>query len=434
MRILYCNKYNFRFSGTESYLFDAMELMRTGGHQVALFSMEHPQSQPLDYEQHVIPYIDFQKDGRWQEKLRLGAHAIYSRSARERIRAAIRLFRPEVAHVRNIYHHISPSILWELKSQGVPTVLHVSDLKLLCPTYNMIGSNGLPCEKCRGKHFWHVMFEGCYGGGRARAMVLGAEAYFHYWLRTYKRCVDLIVAPSNFVKGKFVENGWSERKITVLPHFQQLPMAPRLHPGRAAPILYFGRLSAEKGVADLILAMSQAPDLQLIIAGEGPERPGLEELAATLKSVNVQFVGRVGGAALDELISGSQFTVFPSHAYETFGKSILESFAHGRPVVATDLGSRRELVQEGRTGLLYSAGDVSGLAAAMRSLQKHPELARAMGETARQMVGECHSPEKHFSALIGIYEQLAPRFRRAGRKKWQPCALPESDERERVAS
>ena len=96
----------------------------------------------------------------------------------------------------------------------------------------------------------------------------------------------------------------------------------------------------------------------LVVAGDGPQRRELQQLADSLGLSNVDFVGQGGPAERDSLIAKSRFTVLPSHAYETLGKTILESYAEGRAVVASDLGSRRELVREGETGLLYRSGDV----------------------------------------------------------------------------
>ncbi|PYX95536.1 MAG: glycosyl transferase, partial [Acidobacteria bacterium] len=174
--------------------------------------------------------------------------------ARTRLGRLIQNFRPDVAHVRNIYHHLSPSILWELKAQGVPVIYHLNDFKLLCPSYNFV-SHGRACECCRGGEFWRVVTEGCYHGGRGPALVLAAEAYVHKWLRTYQKCVDRFLAPSEFVRNKLVENGWNREKIDVLHHFQTLSTAAPPPAPPDAPILYFGRLSAEKGVSDLLRAM-----------------------------------------------------------------------------------------------------------------------------------------------------------------------------------
>lgn len=431
MRILFCNKYNFRFSGTEAYLFDTMELMRARGHEVALFSMTDARGEETTYDRHFVSAVDFKQSRNLSEKARLAARAIYCLEARRKIRGMIREFRPDVAHVRNIYHHLTPSILWELKKQRVPVVYHMNDMKLLCPTYNMVGASGGLCDKCKGGGFWHVMTEGCYGESRGAATALAMEAYVHRWMRTYKRCVDVFLTPSEFVRKMMVENGWRNCDIRALPHCQEMPLTHAPYPGAEAPILYFGRLSREKGVADLIAAMSSLPDIRLIVAGEGPQRGDLERLASALELKNISFAGQVTGAALATLISSSQFTVFPSRAYETLGKSILESFAHGRPVVASDLGSRRELLEDGATGLLYQAGDVQELAAAIRRLSNRPELARAMGEAARLLVREKHSAEQHLNALTEIYEQLAA----ANLKKRRKLAfLPaESSQRLKIA-
>ena len=218
MRILFCNKYNYPFSGTEVYLFETMELLRSKGHEVALFSMADPRGSPTPYDHHFIPHIDFKNKSGWLQKMKLAGHAIYSREARRRIRAMIAEFRPDVAHVRNIYHHLSPSILWELKAQKVPVVYHLNDFKVLCASYNLV-LRGDACEACKGGEFWHALKEKCYPGWGAR-MALVAEAYVHKWLGTYRKCVDCFLAPSLFVRDKFVEHGWDTAKFEVLPHFQ----------------------------------------------------------------------------------------------------------------------------------------------------------------------------------------------------------------------
>ena len=409
MRILYCNKYNFAFSGTEVYLFDVMDLMRTRGHTVALFSMADPRGEATEYDQHFVPLVDFKNNSNGViGGAKLAAHAIYSRTARVRLRKMIAEFRPDVAHIRNIYHHLSPSILWELKAQGVPIVYHINDFKLLCPSYNMV-SHGHACERCHHAQFWHVITEGCYAGSSGSRVVLAAEAYFHNWLRTYEKCVTRFLAPSRFVKDKLVENGWPAAKIDVLPHFQRLTSQAPKDPVANAPILYFGRLSPEKGLTDLLQAMQRLPKVRLRIAGEGPQRPELEKMAEALGLANVEFTGQLAGSKLSEAIAAARFTVLPSRAYETFGKSILESFALGRAVVASDLGSRRELIHHGKTGLLFPPGNVEKLAETNSFLCANPELAAQMGAAGRELVRNQYSPDTHYAALMELYGRLAPR-------------------------
>ncbi|HWZ83053.1 MAG TPA: glycosyltransferase family 4 protein [Terriglobales bacterium] len=411
MRILYCNKYNYPFSGTEAYLFELIRRMDTRHHETALFSMDHGHASAFAGRSYLIPYRNFKDPGAsFVKKTRMAAHALYSPSARRRMRSCLKDYAPDLAHVRGIYHHLSPSILWELKKQGVPVLYHLNDFKILCPNYNFV-AHGRTCELCLGGNYFHVVTEKCHAGSRSAGVVLAAEAYLHKWLQTYQRCVDLFLAPTGFVRDKLVSAGFPARQIEVLPHFQALPAPENLVPEKGY-ILYFGRLSAEKGIDELLHAMARLPHIPLVIAGEGPERERLEALARDLKLRHVLFAGMVGGAKLEQLVAGCSFSVFPSHAYETLGKSILESYAWGRPVVASDLGSRREMVEPGVTGLLYPAGDLEQLTEAIEFLFNRSKLAAKMGVEGRRRLQNGHNPDRHLDALLEIYSRMASRKRR----------------------
>ena len=408
MRVLYCNKYNYPFSGTEKYLFELMGRMEERGHETALFSMDHGHASAFAGRNYLIPYLNFKDpQATFLKKARMAAHAMYSRSARRRMRDCLADYGPDLAHVRGIYHHLSPSILWELKRRGVPVLYHLNDFKILCPNYNFV-AHGHRCELCLGGNYFHAVTENCYAGPRSSSMVLAAEAYLHKWLRTYQRCVDLFLAPTEFVRSKLIEAGFPARQIEVLPHFQALPPEEKLVPEKGY-ILYFGRLSAEKGLDELLLAMARLPHVPLVIAGEGPEREHLESMARDLKLTHVLFAGMVGGSKLERLVAGCCFSVFPSNAYETLGKSILESYAWGRPVVASDLGSRREMVEPGVTGLLYPAGNLERLAEAIEFLFNSSRLSARMGTQSRRRLHERHDPDRHLDELEAIYSRLAAR-------------------------
>ena len=410
MRILYCNKYDYPFSGTEAYLFELVRQMNERGHTTALFSMDHGHPSAFTGRSYRIPYLDFKdRNAGFLKKARMAAHALYSPSARRAMHACLDDFSPDVAHIRGIYHHLSPSILWELKQQGVPVIYHVNDFKILCPTYNLV-ADGHACESCSRGAYFHALTKGCYAGPRSSAAVLVAEAYLHKWLRTYERCVDLFLTPSEFVCDKLIAAGYPKERIEVLPHFQALPSEELLAPDEGY-VLYFGRLSPEKGVYELLRAMVRLPHIPLIIAGDGPERDCLQALAHELHLNNVQFAGMVHGPQLERLIAGCRFSVFPSHAYETLGKSILESYAWARPVVATDLGSRRELVDNGVTGILYRPGDREELVHSIGFLFERNDLVAKMGAAARRRLRDKHDPARHMDALLEIYSRLAPRNR-----------------------
>lgn len=431
MRILYCNKYNYPFSGTEVHLFDLMRRVEARGHETALFSMDHGRDTSFTGRSYLIPHIDFKcPEAGWLKKARMAGHALYSPSARRHLRRCLAEYAPEIAHLRGIYHHLSPSVLWELKRHGVPVIYHINDFKLVCPTYNLV-ANGSSCELCENGSYYHAVAKGCYEGGRGRAAVLAAEAYLHRWLKTYLRCVDLFLAPSHFVREKLIAAGAPANRFQLLPHFQALPPDDLLVPDKGY-VLYFGRLSAEKGLDTLLRAMTQLPYVPLFIAGDGPDRKRLEALANDLKLTQVFFHGQLSGEKLERLIAGCRFSVFPSYAYETFGKSILESYAWGRTVVASDRGSRRELIEHGVTGVLYEAGSTDQLAGAMGYLYRHAGLAAHMGAEGRRRVKERHDPQRYVDVLLDTYSQFAAR-RRSTVMATTSAATPASSRRLRIA-
>ena len=406
MRILYCNKYDYPFSGTEAYLFDLIHKMDERGQETALFSMDHGRAPAFAGRSYRIPYVDFKDpNASFLKKVKMAAHAIYSPSARRAMRKCLSDFSPDLAHIRSIYHHLSPSILWELKRQGIPVLYHLNDFKILCPTYNFVADGRICKEHCKNGAFYNVVTRGCYEGRRSSAVVLAAEAYLHKWLRTYERCVDVFLAPSEFVRGKLIGAGFPAHRIEVLPHYQALPGDDQLATDEGY-LLYFGRLSPEKGAYELLRAMVQLPHIPLVIAGDGPERPRLESAARELNLKHVLFAGMVHGEKLQKLIAGCSFSIFPSHAYETLGKSILESYAWGRPVIASDLGSRRELVEHGVTGLLYADGDREQLARSIGFLFDRPDLIQKMGAAARSRVKANHDPGQHMEKLLELYCRL----------------------------
>src|SRR5947209_7769678 len=122
----------------------------------------------------------------------------------------------------------------------------------------------------------------------------------------------------------------------------------------------------------------------------------------------------------------------PSHAYETLGKTILESYAQGRAVIASDRGSRRELVRDGETGLLYSCGEVNALAGKIRDLASDPENARRMGEAGREFVRKHFTSEVHYQKLLSIYESLIQAKRNLARRAVSIAVRPRIDPDELV--
>jgi hypothetical protein len=103
MRILYCNKFDYPFSGTEAYLFDLIQQMDKRGQETALFSMDHGRTPAFAGRAYRIPHIDFKNpNAGFLKKIKMAAHALYSVSARRAMRKCLADFSPDLAHVRNL--------------------------------------------------------------------------------------------------------------------------------------------------------------------------------------------------------------------------------------------------------------------------------------------------------------------------------------------
>ncbi len=156
----------------------------------------------------------------------------------------------------------------------------------------------------------------------------------------------------------------------------------------------------------LLEAARLAPSVRLKIVGDGPEEEALRTRADDLGLTNVEFVGPHWGSDLDGLLAETRFVVVPSVWHENFPYVINQSFAVGKPVIASDRGGMPELVDPGRTGLLYDATDPGALAEAMRSLWDDPDRAVALGRAAKEYSDAEFNDQRFMDTLLGIYREV----------------------------
>jgi len=177
------------------------------------------------------------------------------------------------------------------------------------------------------------------------------------------------------------------REVRVIPNGIDVPAGPG-EPDDPPHVLYAGRLSAEKGVRELVAATQGLP---LVVAGDGPLRD--------------QVPGALGFVPHDRLLGlyeRAAIVACPSYR-EGFGVVCAEAMAHGRPVVASAVGGLRNLVVDGETGLLVPPGDVAALRAALEQLLGDGELRSRMGATARERARELLSWDRAVTQTVAAY-------------------------------
>jgi glycosyltransferase involved in cell wall biosynthesis len=382
-----------------------MDILKQRGHSVAGFARQHYLDKPSEYKRFFPPDIVTDRVGLSWEAFRTAKEIFYSRNARIGLKQLLSRFKPDIAHLHNIYGRLTTSVLSVLSSAQIPIVMTLHDYKLACPSY-LFMRNNRSCEDCKEGRFYKAVLNRCHKGSYAASAIVALESYLNQWLDRYGKNVSFFISPSQFLKNKLVECGWPARKILHVANFLKLSeYVPNYAPGDY--FLFLGRLSEEKGIDTLIEAYKQSHQngLGLIIAGDGPMRDDLEKRAQDYPSI--RFTGYLSGQKLLDITRKSLAVILPSICYENAPLSILEAMAYGKPVVGARIGGIPEMVQEGKTGFLFDPGDANDLSDVLDHVAQLPKMAiEAMGLTARNEIEDAYSTEVHYQQLMAIYKNL----------------------------
>ena len=408
MQVLLANKFFFEKGGAEKSLFETARLLQAHGHQTRFFAMRHARNLPCADARHFVSEVDYE-DRSLRMRLKSGARMLYSLEAARKLAGLLDDARIDIAHLNNIYHQLSPSILRTLRRRGVPMVMSLRDYKVVCGSYQMLADDR-PCEACRGGHHLQATLKRCVKDSLAASVLTTVEMTLHHRVLGLYGLVDVFISPSAFLKDKVRQMGFPG-EVVHLPNFvggleQVLPQY-----GSAAPrLVYSGRLGREKGLATLVRAVKGLP-LRLEIIGEGPMREPLEALARREGLDNVAFAGYLSGDALQDRVRAAAAVVVPSQWYENNPRSVIEAFALGKPVIGARIGGIPELVRHGDTGLTFTPGDVQALRGCIDELLAHPTRAADMGRRGRELVETELSPARHYAGLMQVYARAIGRHR-----------------------
>ena len=386
MKVLLCHNY-YQLPGGEDLVFaDEARLLESRGHQVVRFTEHNDRIKQLS---------------RWG----VARRTVWNGESYVRLRKLLRQQRPQVAHCHNTFPLISPAVYYAARAEGVPVVQSLHNYRLLCPNALFL-RNGQKCEKCLGKSLaWPAVLYCCYRQSRVGSAVVTTMLGVHRIMRTWTRLVDRYVAMTDFARRKFVEGGLPREKIFVKPNF--LASDPSPGTGGGGYALFAGRFSHEKGILTLLEAWSRlCRRIPLKIIGDGPLADRVEEVAA--QNHNVQWLGQLPQEEVLSIVGEAGCLVFPSICYETFGRTIIEAFAKGTPVVASRMGAMAELVEDGRTGMLFDPGNPDDLARKVCQLLSDPTKLARMRRAARHEYQRKYTAELNYQKLMAIYQQESP--------------------------
>lgn len=423
MRILLVNKFHYRKGGAETYYLTVGSELERMGHEVAYFSMRHPDNLPCEWDKYFVTQREYNNVRNPLKAARDGMALIYSPEAKRNFQALCGEFRPDVVHLNNVHRQITLSILDApyLRENKVPVFYTAHDYVTVCPGYLMLDGDGRVCDACLEDGRYRHCIEGrCVKGSRAKSALAAMEASFNRCHKSNQR-IDRVIAPSRFMRSKLIEGGWPEGKVVFLQNFADDAILDRAaNAGADATdrenpyLLFFGRLSVEKGVDTLLRAFDAAlpnlpQDMRLVVVGDGPDAADFKALASSLGCApRIEFAGYQNGGALQAYVERASLAISSSRWRENMPYSIVEAFAAGTPVVGTDIGGIPELVDEGKTGFVCEPGGVQSMADAISrgtSAFLDRSVYSMLQRNCRSYVMENCSREKFMSDLVDLYKE-----------------------------
>lgn len=376
------NKFLYPNGGSETYIFKLGDYLKSQGHEVQYFGMEHEGRCVGNSAEAYTSDMDFHHASKL-EKLTYPIKTIYSVEARKKIRPVLDDFKPDVVHLNNFNFQITPSILLEIKKwkkrmkRECKVVFTAHDYQLVCPNHMMmdIGTRE-NCEKCLGGKFLNCTKNKCIHGSMAKSLIGTMEAWLWNSTKVYKN-IDTMICCSNFMKTKLDTNPLFATKTVALHNF--IDKTEWKDSTKKEYVLYFGRFSEEKGIATLLKACESLPEIPFVFAGTGP----LESELGQVK--NITNVGFQTGDDLERLIREAKFSIYPSEWYENCPFSVMESQMYGTPVLGADIGGIPELIQVGKTGELFQSGNLEALTDKIQSLWNEKEVLQQYSENCKDI-------------------------------------------------
>ena len=364
---------------------------------------------------HDVEFLE--EDNQRIEQLGKGRTAIrtvWSKESYRRIDEKLRGGDFDILHVQNFFPLWSPSIYYAASRNGVPAVQTLHNYRLMCVN-SLFFRDQHVCEQCLGRLLpWHGVVHACYRQSKAASAVLATMVGAHTVAGTWRKRVTTYIAVSEFTRQKYIEGGFLAEQIVVKPNF--LHPAPALGDGRGNYAVYVGRLSPEKGISTMLEAWksAQAP-LPLKIIGQGPLEGLVREAAGACPKI--EYLGARSLPEVLQLMGKAAFLVFPSEWYETMGRTIMEAFAVGTPVVAAKIGPPGSMIVPGETGFHFQPGNAADLRERIEWCSRNLDRLRSMRRNARRAFEANYTGARNIELLVDIYRGAREKTARANDRR-----------------
>jgi glycosyltransferase involved in cell wall biosynthesis len=409
MRILHVHKYFHNHDGASRYMVELMQLQASAGHTVAPFATKDHRNFSSHWDKFFVSALDTSRlRGPWTSLKQL-KRAWWSREAKQKLTKMLKVFKPDVVHVHNLYTHLSPSVLVACRRAKVPVVMTVHD-------YGLISANYLLWSEQTGvlppkPGFWEVVKTKCIKNSWLATLVSELVHRGHRLFNAYDRNIQRYLVASDFVKQTLVANGFKAEKILVVPLFAGNLLPRAFDPKHSSTdfktregVLFAGRLETAKGLELMIQAAAHFKSVNFYIAGTGQLRDWLQQqLSQHANIIELQFLN---SQRLWQKMSEVKVLVMPSRCPETFGLTAIEAMALGTPVIVSDVGGLAEKVKPGQTGWVFKVGDLKDLTEKITEALRNIDNLTKVGDRARKYAEHQANPNQHVEEILVVYKQV----------------------------
>ena len=392
MKILLANKFYYRRGGDCIYMLNLEQLLKTHGHDVAVFAMDYPENIETEWKRYFPNEIKFTPGvcmlETFMRMFGLG-------EVKRKFNFLLNDFKPDVVHLNNIHTQLSPVIARLAHKRRTKVIWTLHDYKLLCPRYDCLRNGNEVCEECFvDKH--KVLEYKCMKNSNLASMLAYKEGL--KWSRKkVEGYTDVFICPSQFMYNKMAQGGFDRKKMYTLCNFIDIERTRRDSYDKEDYYCFIGRLSFEKGIETLIEAARTLP-YHLKIIGSGPLADILKEKA---KGANIEFTGYKEWPEIKEIVGKARFSVVPSEWYENNPLSMIEAQCLGTPVLGANIGGIPELIKEGVNGMCFESRNIMDL---KNKIEKMFILNVDYKQLAKSSQIR-YSSEKHYNELLELYQQ-----------------------------
>ncbi len=404
MKIFYINNFFTEYGGAEIIMLNEAKIFKQNGHEVCFFATN---KQPyfidnIEGTEFFPQHTDFDNLSLLQGIKNI-PKTFYNFEAKKNLNLYLKKYKPDIVHLHNIYFHLTPSVLSACFKNKIPTMMTLHDPKLMCPAGTLMLKNKNYCKNhlCIGKNPFNCILNKCKKSDIKASTIAVAECLFRNVHRLYDR-VDVFITPSQALYNLALKSGIKKEKLAVVENFiEDKYFETQPEYDNQGYFLYVGRLAKEKGVNYLLEAMKVLPpDIKLHLAGTGPEENELKSLAKGMD--NIKFLGHISGVELENQYKKCIAAVMPCDWFEIFGLTIVEAFAFGKPVIASNIGAIPEIVEHNINGLLVEPGNINQLTESIEHLHHNPKKVIELGRNARQKAEEKYTSCLHYNKLMKL--------------------------------